>query len=121
MTISFYINFSWLLNGEGNRTRDRRRWYRHVLHPLGYLGFDTRICHGIREVRLDEPRRNNPSHAQLIACLLPQGLGDGADRVLRAGIDGHGRYDLKSGCRNDINEMSETLPPEKRQRRGDAV
>src|SRR4030095_7463596 len=115
-----YINFSRLLDGEHNSARDRRRWYRHLLHPLDNLGFDPAICHGIREVRLDKSRRN-ARHAQLIAGFLPQGLGDSAHRVLRAGIDRHGRYDLNSGCRNDVDEMSETLSAENRQGGGDAV
>jgi hypothetical protein len=115
-----YINFVRLLDGERNSTSDRRRWNRHLLHPLYNLGFDPRICHGIREVRLDKSRRN-ARHAQLIPGFLSQGLGDGAHGVLRASIDRHGRYDLNSGRRNDIDQMSETLPAEHRQRGGDAV
>ena len=45
----------------------------------------------------------------LIAGFLSQGLGEGAHGVLRASIDRHRRYDLNSGRRNDIDEMSETL------------
>src|ERR1700704_4932660 len=50
-----------------------------------------------------------PGHAQLITGFLPQGLSDCAHRVLGAGIDRHGRYDLNSCCRNNVDEMSETL------------
>ena len=120
MTISFTINFSRLLDGGRNSTSDRRRRNRHLLHPLDNLGFDSLICHGIREVRLDKSRRN-ARHAQVIASFLSQGLGDGPHGVLRARIDRHRGYDLKSGRRNDIDEMSETLPTEHRQRGGDAV
>jgi hypothetical protein len=51
-----YINFSRLLDGERNRTSDRRRWNRHLFHPLGNLGFHPGICHGVREVRVDKSR-----------------------------------------------------------------
>src|SRR4029079_5265122 len=78
------------------------------------------ICHGSREVRLDKSRRN-ARHAQLIAGFLSQGLGNRAHSVLRASIDRHGRYDLNSGGRNDIDEMSEILPPKHRQGGGNAV
>src|SRR5579864_616165 len=115
-----YINFSRLLDGERNRPSNRCRWNRYLFHPLDNLGFDTRICHRVREVRVDESRRN-ARHAQLIASFLSQGLGDGPHGVLHACIDRHRRYDLKSGRRNDIDEMSETLPTEHRQRGGDAV
>src|SRR4029434_4825517 len=89
------INFSRLLDGERNSARDRRRWYRHLLHPLDNFGFDPAICHGIREVRLDKSRRN-ARHAQLIAGFLPQGLGDTAHRVLRTGTDRQGTSHLSA-------------------------
>jgi hypothetical protein len=92
-----YINISRLLdrirNGAGNRLRRNR----HLVHLVHDLGFDLRIRHGIREVRVDESRRN-VRHAQLIAGFLAQTLGDRAHGVLRAGIDRHGRSDLNSGC-----------------------
>ena len=69
---------------------------------------------------MDKSRRNT-GHAQLIPGFLSQGLGDGAHGILRASINRHGRYHLNSGRGNDIDEMSEALPAEDRQRGGDAV
>src|SRR5206468_2125485 len=73
-----------------------------------------------REVRPDESRRDD-RHAQLIAGLLAQTLGDGAHGELRAGIDRLVRYSLMSCCRSDVDEMPETLLAEDRKRCGDAV
>jgi hypothetical protein len=60
------------------------------------------ICHGVRELRVDKSRRN-ARHPQPVGGFLPQGLDDGAHGVLRASVDRHRRYDLKSGRRNDID------------------
>jgi hypothetical protein len=53
--------------------------------------------------------------------LLPQTFGDGAHGELRAGIDRLVRFSDKSCRRSSVNEMSETLLAEDRQRCGDAV
>lgn len=95
--------------GIANLSRDSASW----AFTSGF--FDT-----FREIRPDEARRND-RHAQLIAGLLAQTLGDGAHGELRAGIDRLVRYSLMSCCRSDVDEMPETLLAEDRQRCGDAV
>ena len=80
--------------------------------------FDVCICHGIREVGVDESGRN-ARHAQLIAGFQPQSLCDRAHGVLLCGIDRHGRPDLNPSGGNDVDEMSETLPAKNRKSGGD--
>src|SRR5439155_301774 len=99
---------------------DRIWRHRELVSGRGELGFHLRICHTFREVRPDEARRND-RHAQLIAGLLAQTLGNGAHGELRAGIDRLVRYSLMSCCRSGVDEMSETLLAKDRQRCGDAV
>src|SRR5436190_6379913 len=59
--------------------------------------------------------------AQLVARLLAQALGDRARGKLRAGINRHVWVNHNAGRRGGVDEMSETLLPKHRQRRGDAV
>src|SRR6266404_3083291 len=120
VSVTSPIGINQLLNRECNGAGNRLRRNRHLVHLVDDLRFDFRICHGIREVRVDESRRN-ARHAELIAGFQSQGLGDGAHGVLRSGIHRHGRHDLNSGSRNDIDEMSETLAAENREGGCDAV
>src|SRR6266576_2032013 len=115
-----HINIVRLLDCERNRARDRLRRHGELVPELNELGFYLRIRHSFREVRVDEARRND-RHAQLVASLLPQTFGDGAHGKLRAGIDRLVRFSDKSCCRSSVNEMSETLVAEDRQRCGNAV
>ena len=57
------------------------------------LRFHLRICHAFREIRPDEPRRNDRD-AQLLAGLHAQALGDCAHGELRGGIDRLVRHGL---------------------------
>ena len=114
------INIGRLLDRERNSAGDCIRGHRKLVSGDGKLGFHLQICHRFREVRPDKPRRND-RHAQLIAGLLAQSLGDGAHGELRAGIDRLVRYGLMSRCRSGVAEMPETLLAEERQRCRDAV
>ena len=82
--------------------------------------FHLWICHGFCEVRVHEPRRND-RHAQFLAGLHAQALGDRAHGELRGGIDRLVRHRLMSGGRSGVDEMSETLLAKDRQRGGDSV
>src|SRR6266550_5541210 len=115
-----HINIGRLLDRERNSAGDRLRRHGELVPGLFELGFHLRICHSFREVRVDEARRND-RHAQLVAGLLPQTFGDGTPGELRAGIDRLVRFSDKSCRRSSVNEMSETLLAEDRQRCGDAV
>ena len=67
----------------GPRSRRRRHW------PA------PRIGHRLREIGAHEAGRDD-RHAQVLAGLLAQALGDGADRVLRAGVDRLERHDASA-------------------------
>src|SRR5438270_1653732 len=115
-----YINIGRLFDRERNSAGDRRRWHGELVPGLDELDFHLRIGYSFREVCVDEARRND-RHTQLVAGLLPQTFGDGAHGELRPGIDRLVRFSDKSCCRSSVNEMSETLFAEDRQRCGDAV
>ena len=110
-----HINIGRLLDRERNSARDRLRRHGELVPGLFELGFYLRIRHSFREVRVDEARGND-RHSQLVAGLLPQTFGDGTHGELRAGIDRLVRFSDKSCCRSSVNEMSETLLAEDRQR-----
>jgi len=78
--IQWWTNFiaptGGLLDRERNSTGDRIWRHRELVSGLREFGFHLRICHRFREVRADEARRDD-CHAQLIAGLLAQTLGDG--------------------------------------------
>ena len=114
------INIGRLLDRERNSAGNRIRPDRHLAHCAENLGLHLRIGHGFREVCPNEARRND-RHAQLIAGLLAQTLGDRAHGELRAGINRHGRFNDNSSRRSNVNKMPETLMAEDRQRCGDAV
>src|SRR5260221_11613304 len=114
------IDISRLLDRERNGASNRIRRDRDPAHPFNDRGLHLRICHRFSEVRVDEAGRDD-RHAQSIAGLLAQTLGDGAYGELRAGIDRHGRYNLEPSCRSGVDEMPEPLLAEDRQRRRDAV
>jgi len=70
-----HINIGRLLDREHNSAVDRIRRHRELVSGRGELGFHLRVCRTFREVCPDEARRND-RHAQLIAGLLAQTLGN---------------------------------------------
>jgi hypothetical protein len=52
-----HINVGRLFNREGDSAGNRIRRDRHFLHGSGNLDLHPRIGHGVREVRLNEARR----------------------------------------------------------------
>src|SRR5450755_1798402 len=115
-----HINIGWLLNRERNGAGDRIRRHPSLVPSLFELRFHYRICRSFREVRPRHARRDD-RHAQLVADLLAQALGDGAHGDLRASIDRHGRQDKISRCGSDVDEVPGTLRAEDRQCCRDAV
>jgi len=51
-----HINIGRLLDRERNGAGDRIRRDRHLVHCADDLGLHFRICHGVREVRVNEAR-----------------------------------------------------------------
>ena len=97
-----------LFDRERDRAGNRFRRHREGVAGLFELRFDRLTRHALREVRPNHARRND-GDAQVIACLLLQTLGDGANRELRPGIDRHGWRGLVTCNRGDVDELSESL------------
>ena len=118
--ISFTSHIGRLLDREHDGAGDRLGRQRELVARVFELRFHLWICHAFCEVRVHEPRRND-RHAQFLAGLHPQALGDRAHGELRGGIDRLVRHRLMSGGRSGVDEMSETLLAKDRQRGGDSV
>src|SRR5947208_2951742 len=104
-----HIDIGRLFDRERDRAGDRSWRHRELVPRGGELGLHLWICYAVREVRLDEARRND-RHAQLVAGLLPQTFGDGAHGELRAGIDRLVRHGLMSRRGSGVDKMPEALP-----------
>src|SRR6266571_4482205 len=114
------IDVGRLLDRERDSASDRLRRHCEPV-PRGLeLGLHLRTCHSCREVRPHEAGRND-RHAQLVACLLAQALGDRTHSELRPGIDRLVRHRLMSSRRGGVNEMTESLLAKHWERRRDAV
>src|SRR3977135_2645288 len=70
-----------LLDGEGDGSGHRVRRDRDLVPLFKGLGLQFRDRHGFCEVSMDEAGRDD-GHAQAVAGLLAQALGDGAYGVL---------------------------------------
>src|SRR6266478_10175981 len=101
-----HIDIGRLFDRERDRAGDRSWRHRELVPRGGELGLHLWICYAVREVRLDEARRND-RHAQLVAGLLPQTFGDGAHGELRAGIDRLVRHGLMSRRGSGVDKMPE--------------
>ena len=53
-----HISIGRLLDRERNGAGNRHWRNRHLVHLIDNSGFNLRICHGLREVRVDESRRD---------------------------------------------------------------
>ncbi len=102
--------------GNGLRRQAETLHRRTGLAPrLGIL--DRRVQFGV-----DVPRGGDRRGADdAVGGFLTQRLQQGAHGVLGCCVHAHTRHDLQSGGRHDRDEVAVALPPEHRQRGGDAV